>query len=174
MSITLVGSNPTGNLRLVCLFVCLFVRSFVLFVLIVLFVMTGVADGHNLSLAGPTKSTNGRVPCGPPIRAAARPTIIAVIAQLVARRSHNPKVVSSILTHRNSMSCITVVSEPLHPQRQSINGLVAEYTIAINVTRARFPAGVSLSRRATTLSNRCRENSANTVRWSTCVSQVQR
>jgi hypothetical protein len=33
---------------------------------------------------------------------------------------------------------------------------------------------VSLSRRATTLSNRCRENSANTVRWSTCVSQVQR
>ena len=79
MSITLVGSNPTGNLRLVCLFV----RSFVLFVLIVLFVITGVADGHNLSLAGPPKSTNGRVPCGPPIRAAARPIIIAVIAQLV-------------------------------------------------------------------------------------------
>ena len=25
---------------------------------------------------------------------------MAVIAQLVARRSHNPKVVSSILTHR--------------------------------------------------------------------------
>ena len=171
MSITLVGSNPTGNLRLVCLFVC----SFVLFVLIVLFVITGVADGHNLSLAGPPKSTNGRVPCGPPIRAAARPIIIAVIAQLVARRSHNPEVVSSILTHRNnSMSCITVVSEPLHPQRQSIYGLVAEYTIAINVTRARFPAGVSLSRRATTLSNRCRENSANTVRSSTCFSQVQR
>ena len=71
------------------LFVCLFVRSFVLFVLIVLFVITGVADGHDLSLAGPPKSTNGRVPCGPPIRAAARPIIIAVIAQLVARRSHS-------------------------------------------------------------------------------------
>jgi hypothetical protein len=28
----------------------------------------------------------------------------AVIAQLAARRSHNPKVVSSILTHRNSSS----------------------------------------------------------------------
>jgi hypothetical protein len=28
---------------------------------------------------------------------------------------------------------------------------------------------VSLSRRATTLSNRCRENSANTVRWRTTV-----
>ena len=53
MSITLVRSSPTGNLRLlfVCLFVCLFVRSFVrsfvLFVLLVLFVAAAVADGHN-------------------------------------------------------------------------------------------------------------------------------
>lgn len=30
---------------------------------------------------------------------------MAVIAQLVARRSHNPKVVSSILTHRTRLSC---------------------------------------------------------------------
>ena len=29
----------------------------------------------------------------------------AVIAQLVARRSHNPKVVSSILTHRITILC---------------------------------------------------------------------
>ena len=49
MSITLVRSSPTGNLRLlfVCLFVCSFVRSFVLFVLPVLFVAAAVADGHN-------------------------------------------------------------------------------------------------------------------------------
>ena len=32
----------------------------------------------------------------------------AVIAQLVARRSHNPKVVSSILTHR-TLLCIVAV-----------------------------------------------------------------
>ena len=30
-------------------------------------------------------------------------SIKAVIAQLVARRSHNPKVVSSILTHRRAL-----------------------------------------------------------------------
>ena len=31
---------------------------------------------------------------------------MAVIAQLVARRSHNPKVVSSILTHRKLAHCL--------------------------------------------------------------------
>ena len=30
----------------------------------------------------------------------------AAIAQLVARRSHNPKVVSSILTRRNFCNCL--------------------------------------------------------------------
>ena len=32
--------------------------------------------------------------------------LTAVIAQLAARRSHNPKVVSSILTHRISLSVL--------------------------------------------------------------------
>ena len=54
-------------------------------------------------------------------------------------------------------SCINVVSESLHPQRQSISGLVAEYIVAIDVTRVRFPADASLVRKVATLSNRRRK-----------------
>ena len=61
-------------------------------------------------------------------------------------------------------SCINVVSESLHPQLQSISGLVAEYIVAIDVTRVRFPADASLVRRVATLSNRRRENSATGTR----------
>ena len=57
-------------------------------------------------------------------------------------------------------TCFTLASEALHPQLQSISGLVAEYIVAIDVTRVRFPADASLVRKATTLSNRRRENSA--------------
>ena len=51
----------------------------------------------------------------------------------------------------------------LHFLRQSISGLVAEYIIAIDVTRVRFPADASFVRKATTLSNRRRENSATII-----------
>ena len=48
----------------------------------------------------------------------------------------------------------------LHLLRQSISALVAEYIVAIDVTRVRFPADAAFVRKATTLSNRRRENSA--------------
>ena len=48
----------------------------------------------------------------------------------------------------------------LHLLRQSISGLVAEYVVALGVTRVRFPADAAFVRKATTLSNRRRENSA--------------
>ena len=41
---------------------------------------------------------------------------------------------------------------------------MAEYIVAIDVTRVRFPADASLVRKATTLSNRRRENSATGTR----------
>ena len=46
------------------------------------------------------------------------------------------------------------------PPVASISGLVVEYIVAIDVTRVRFPADASLVRKATTISNRRRENSA--------------
>ena len=61
-------------------------------------------------------------------------------------------------------SCINVVSESLHPQRQSISGLVAEFIVAIDVSRVRFPADASLVRKVATLSNRRRKNSATGTR----------
>ena len=61
-------------------------------------------------------------------------------------------------------SCINVVSESLHPQRQSISGLVAECIVAIDVSRVRFPADASLVRKVATLSNRRRKNSATGTR----------
>ena len=53
-----------------------------------------------------------------------------------------------------------LASEALHPQLQSISGLVAENIVAIDVSPVRFPADASLVRNVTMLSNRRRENPA--------------
>ena len=76
-------------------------------------------------------------------------SIQAVIAQLVARRSHNPKVVSSILTHRifQDTKCITITSSHVVPfeicyQRiaTSARSVAASYKPPMLVTRVRLPA----------------------------------
>ena len=51
---------------------------------------------------------------------------LAVIAQLAARRSHNPKVVSSILTHR--ISCPEHI---LSPRKQVLPCLTYKKTIEV-------------------------------------------
>jgi hypothetical protein len=64
------------------------------------------------------------------------------LAQLVARRSHNPKVVSSILTGPSSVFSRRI-GGPANvqvPDTNGISGLVVEYVVAIDVTRVRFPA----------------------------------
>ena len=54
---------------------------------------------------GTSSAVHAQPPCCQPIHCAGKKTIIAAIAQLAARRSHNPKVVSSILTRRMALPC---------------------------------------------------------------------
>ena len=84
----------------------------------------------------------------------------AVIAQLVARRSHNPKVVSSILTHRmttlvcmdGQLTChawVTCADYDAHELSEyrvrfdvaamSAHSVAASYKPPMLVTRARLP-----------------------------------
>ena len=77
----------------------------------------------------------------------------AVIAQLAARRSHNPKVVSSILTRRKKhgaaieakMQEIWQMGAALQDTAHGIIGLVVEYSLAMAVTWVRFPDDASAS-----------------------------
>ena len=77
----------------------------------------------------------------------------AAIAQLAARRSHNPKVVSSILTRRKKhgaaieakMQEIWQMGAALQDTAHGIIGLVVEYSLAMAVTWVRFPDDASAS-----------------------------
>ena len=71
----------------------------------------------------------------------------AVIAQLVARRSHNPKVVSSILTHRifSSIHLLDLALSSIFTfhfwlEIMSAHSVAASYKPPMLVTRVRLPA----------------------------------